>query len=134
MAYNVDANWLSGLSAGDTWVAVIPYRNVKIGGRITSVKVLKVTATQILVQVGEEERRYRRKDGRPVGDVWSECIPTPAPETLVAVKRAENRHLNMSRSLAQCNFQQLPFDTVEAMYKLMTAATSGDVKPDQVVA
>ena len=121
----IPEEWLSSLVAGHEWTAVIPYEHHRAGGRVVPVKVVRRTATQIIALVGEDERRYRAKDGRLVGDGWKK-IPSPASEEAVAEARRENRRLNMAARLRDCDFKKLPYETLEAMFKLLPPQTAQD--------
>lgn len=116
----INIDWLAALQPGQEWVAVLPYRNHRVGGRIVTARVVRRTAAQIVVLVGAEERRYRAKDGLQVGDRW-EQLPLPATDETIELARRENRRLNMVTRLKGCNFDVLPYETVEAMFKLLPA-------------
>lgn len=117
MTQEFTEEWLSSLAAGHEWTAVVPYGR-QPGGRVIPVKVVRRTATQIIAMVGQEERRYRAKDGRLVGGGW-EAIPSPASEEAITEARRENRRLNMVARLRDYDFKKLPYETLEAMFKLL---------------
>lgn len=110
MTQKFTEEWLSSLAAGHEWTAVVPYGH-QPGGRVIPVKVVRRTATQIIAMVGQEERRYRAKDGRLVRDGWK-SIPSPASEEAIAEARRENRRLNMAARLRDCDFKKLPYAAV----------------------
>jgi hypothetical protein len=121
MTQKLTEEWLNSLAVGHEWTAVIPYAHQSVGGRVITVKVARRTATQIIVLVGKEERRYRANDGRLVGNSW-EKIPLPASEECITESRRGNRYLSMISRLRQCDFSKLPYETVEAMFKLLPAS------------
>lgn len=111
-----EREWLAGLKAGDA-VAISHHY-----GMPTLTKVTHATATQVHVN----SSKFRRKDGRVVGDNWSRsslCEPTAEIRQQIEERRLRN-------SLADVKWQNLTLEQVKAVLAITTPAhdSSGDPK------
>lgn len=114
----ISPKWLASLVNGEEWTAVVPYPHRQVGGRVVQVKIVRRTSTQLVAMIGREEARFRITNGVKVGDRW-EKIPTPASDEVVAAARRENRRLKMASRLKEIDFQQLPYEKLEAVLAIL---------------
>lgn len=98
--------WLNGLKVGDE---VVTYRD--------SLRIERVTrATNSTLWVGYF--RYRRKDGRSIGEWHTGCVYEPTPETRERVDRARLERL-ARRAMGACQLEKLDTDTLRAVIALL---------------
>lgn len=110
-----EREWLAALKAGDA-VAVSHHY-----GTPTLTKVTHATATQVHVNGS----KFRRKDGRVVGDNWSRaslCEPTAEIRQQIEARGLRNR-------LAEVKWQNLPLEQVKAILAIVSSAQGKSEKP-----
>jgi hypothetical protein len=111
----VNNEWLQSLKAGDK-VLVSSYGGEEV------VTITRVTATQLIIARGLAEYRYRKADGRRVGDdVWHPSrLFQATPEKIAAImdarKRAALRH-RLNDRLAKPD--DIPTADLEAAWELL---------------
>ena len=106
-------SWLEQLKPGD---AVIVDRG-RQGQDIEHVS--RLTATQIILRVGQGESRYRKKDGKSLGaSTWSInylCEPT---DMALAFTEQANRRRRLLAQMSQMDWSKLPSTTLEQIVRV----------------
>lgn len=65
---NPSRTWLANLQTGD--VAVVARRRGHWGTHYWTCRIVRLTATQVVARVEGQEWRFRRNDGRQVGNMY----------------------------------------------------------------
>lgn len=104
--------WLAGLKEGDE--VAIPDRSVY--RRAPSiVRVIKVTATQIVTKEGAMEARYNRDDGSRRGKGYASLMKV-TDEIRAAVKLSANRDWLYNLTYRREKLEEIPPDVLELMH------------------
>lgn len=117
------ANWLEQLKADDTViVSSHPYEYTGV--------VVRTTASQIIVKVAgwNIETRFRRRDGRSVGDdsFHSKYLQYPKPERIAAIREKEER-LRLTRAITYRIESGKPITTAN-LRAMVAAMTQGEIE------
>lgn len=105
--------WMNGLNPGDSWVVA------SVGKLyVKKVTVVRKTPTQIVVNRAGNERRYRLKDGRRVGE-YLETIELPASSETIAEARAAIKARRLAVALSETNWRKVPLEKLEQVAALI---------------
>lgn len=105
--------WMNGLNPGDSWVVA------SVGNLyVKKVTVVRKTLTQLVVNCAGNERRYRLKDGRRVGECY-ETIELPASSEAIAEARAAIKARRLAVEFSRMNWRNLPLEKLEQVAALI---------------
>jgi hypothetical protein len=107
MPLYIDKVWLENLKVGDKVALRYGWNGIAI------ISVIKVTATQIQTNSG----KYRRRDGRQIGETGRFNLNSIEPYTDVI--RAEIEEKRMLRAIAEIEFKKLPIETIKQVLAIV---------------